>query len=538
MQLEEKRKQEIMLRKNHLLLTFCLATQFLLAQEVVPLYEGVGPGSENWTWSEGIDTNNLFNTEITYNVVEPSLTAYLPPYYLATGTAMIIAPGGAFHVLSTESEGKAVAEWLVGKGIAAFVLKYRVARSHTDDPVKELLGKMEDFEALEKANAPIIPLAMADGLAAVKYVRQHAKKYDINPDKIGFMGFSAGGTLTMCVAYNSEEESRPNFVAPIYAYEPAIIGSEVPTAKTPIFVAVAGDDQLEMMPYSINIYKKWYEAGQAAELHIYQKGGHGFGMRKQNLPTDSWYERLGEWLQLQGLLKKLYPNKYEKLYGEEAVARSKIEQVKQMQLDFGNLARYKAANQALPAVKKGEKRVVFLGNSITEGWARDDPAFFTDNSFIGRGISGQTSTQLLLRFRQDVVELKPKAVVIHIGTNDVAENTGPYDPHFTMSNIQSMVEVAEANQIKVILATVLPSTKFEWNRALGDRSSMIVDLNKRIKIYASQRNIPIIDYHAAMKNEYDGMNKDIAADGVHPTQKGFELMKGLALPIIQEQLKK
>lgn len=278
-------------------------------------------------------------------------------------------------------------------------------------------------------------------------------------------------------------------------------------------------------------------SGQAAELHIYQKGGHGFGMRKQNLPTDTWYERLGGWLQLQGYLKKLYPNKYEKLYGQEAVARSKIERVKQMQLDYANVVKYQAANQDLPPAKEDEQRVVFLGNSITEGWARDDPAFFTDSNFIGRGISGQTSTQLLLRFRQDVVDLNPEAVVIHIGTNDVAENTGPFDPAFTMSNIQSMVEIAQANQIKVILATVLPSTKFEWNRALGDRSSMIVDLNKRIRAYAKARNIPIIDYHAAMKNEHNGMNKDIAADGVHPTQKGFELMKMLALPIIQAQLK-
>ncbi len=526
-----------MLARNCLSLVLLLATHCLIAQEVIPLYDGVAPGSEDWNWTEGVDTNNLFNTEITYNVVEPTLTAYLPPYYLATGTAMIIAPGGAFHVLSTESEGRAVAEWLVSKGIAAFVLKYRVARSFTDDPVKELVGKMEDFEALDKVNASVIPLAMADGLTAVKYVRENAKKYDIHPDKIGFMGFSAGGTLTMCVAYNKEEDSRPNFVAPIYAYEPAIIGSEVPTAETPIFVAVAGDDQLDMMPYSINIYKKWYEAGQPAELHIYQKGGHGFGMRKQNLPTDTWYERLGEWLQLQRYLEKLYPNKYEKLYGQEAVARSNVERVKQMQLDYANLARYKAANQSLPPVKKGEQRVVFLGNSITEGWTRDDPAFFTDNNFVGRGISGQTSTQLLLRFRQDVVELKPETVVIHIGTNDVAENTGPYDPAFTMSNIQSMVEIAEANQIKVILATVLPSTKFEWNRALGDRSGMIVDLNERIIAYAKERHISIIDYHGAMKNEHNGMNKDIAADGVHPTKKGFELMKSLALPIIQAQLK-
>ena len=116
------------------------------------------------------------------------------------------------------------------------------------------------------------------------------------------MGFSAGGTLTMSVVYTATEESRPNFVAPIYAYENAILGSEVPKAKTPIFIAVAGDDQLGFMPHSINIYKKWFDAKQPAELHIYEKGGHGFGMRKQGLPTDTWYERFGEWLKLQGLL--------------------------------------------------------------------------------------------------------------------------------------------------------------------------------------------------------------------------------------------
>jgi acetyl esterase/lipase len=164
---------------------------------------------------------------------------------------------------------------------------------------------MSDFKKLDEENAPVVPLAMADGLAAMKYVRDHAKEMNIDPQKIGFMGFSAGGTLTMCVAYNASDENRPNFIAPIYAYENAIIGSTIPTQKTPIFLVVAGDDQLGMMPMSINIYKKWYDAKQPAELHIYEKGGHGFGMRKQNLPTDTWYERFGEWLQLHGLLKSL-----------------------------------------------------------------------------------------------------------------------------------------------------------------------------------------------------------------------------------------
>jgi acetyl esterase/lipase len=267
----------------------------------------------------------MFNTEVVYNVVQPTITAFLPPKDLATGTAIVVAPGGAFHTLSINSEGYDVAKWLNSKGIAAFVLKYRVARSFTDDPVKELMGKMGDFKQLDLENDTIVPLAMVDGLTAVQYVRDHAQEMDIDPRKIGFMGFSAGGTLTMSVVYNGTDSNRPNFVAPIYAYEPAVIGSTPPSVQTPIFVAVAGDDQLGMMPMSINIYKKWFDAKHPAELHVYQKGGHGFGMRKQNLPTDTWYERFGEWLKLQGYLKKLYPNKYEKLYGEESVAQYAIQ---------------------------------------------------------------------------------------------------------------------------------------------------------------------------------------------------------------------
>lgn len=524
--------------KIKLTLIGVLITQLTFAQKVIQLYEGKPKGSENWTWNETISTKNMFNTEVVYNVTQPTITAFLPPKDLATGTAIVVAPGGAFHTLSINSEGYDVAKWLNSKGIAAFVLKYRVARSFTDDPVKEIMGKMQNFKTLDDENAPIIPLAMADGLTAVKYVRDHAKEMDIDPQKVGFMGFSAGGTLTMSVVYNGTDENRPNFVAPIYAYEPAVIGSTIPSVKTPIFVAVAGDDQLGMMPMSINIYKKWFDAKQPSELHIYEKGGHGFGMRKQNLPTDTWYERFGEWLKLQGYLKKLYPNKYEKLYGEESVAQYAIQQVEQMKVDFGNLNRYKKANKTTLSPKPNENRVVFLGNSITEGWASDDSLFFIKNNYIGRGISGQTSPQLLLRFRQDVVALNPKIVIINIGTNDIAENTGPYDPEFTLGNIQSMTEIAQANGIKVILASVLPATKFEWRLSLGNRSAMIVDLNKRIKAYADKNKIPYIDYHSALKNADNGMNPDLAEDGVHPTLKAFKIMEDLAQKAINEVLKR
>ncbi len=515
-----------------------LLSHFAMAQKVIPLYEGKPNGSENWTWSEQTSSKNIFNTEVVYNVVQPSLTAFLPSYDLATGTAVIIAPGGAFHTLSINNEGYDVAKWLNSKGIAAFVLKYRVARSFTDDPVKELTGKMTDFKTLDEENAPIIPLAMADGLTAMKYVREHAKEMDINPNKIGFMGFSAGATLTMSVVYNAIEASRPNFVAPIYAYEKAIIGSEIPKVKTPIFIAVAGDDQLGLMPHSLNIYQKWFEAKQPAELHVYEKGGHGFGMHKQNIPTDTWYDRFGEWLKLQGYLKKLYPNKYEKLYGEDNVALGAIKDFERMKVDYAFREKYKEINKMVAPPVTNENRVVFLGNSITEAWVKADSTYFTKNNYIGRGISAQTSVQLLLRFRQDVLALKPKVVLINIGTNDVAENTGPYDPEYTIGNIQSMTEIAKANGIKVILSSVLPSTKFEWRRSVGDRSAMIVDLNNRIKAYAEKNKIQFIDYHTKFKNDKNGMDFDMAEDGVHPTMKAYKIMEQMASQEINKVLKR
>lgn len=509
-----------------LLFLLFFGSQLVNAQQVIKLFDGVPPGSENATWSEATSTQNMFNTEVVYNVKEPTITAYFPEKHLNTGTAIIIAPGGAFHTLSINNEGVDVAKWLNSKGVSAFVLKYRVAPSFTDDPVKELMPKMSNFEALDKENEPYVKLATADGLKAVEYVRAHAKEMEINPDKIGFMGFSAGGTLTMSVVYNATAKNRPNFVAPIYAYEPAIIGSKIPEEKTPIFVCVAGDDQLKMMPMSISIYKKWYDAGQPAELHIYEKGGHGFGMHEQKLPVDGWYERFGDWLRMQGLRDKLRPGKYEKMYGEAEVEKGERMAAERLRRNFGGMDRYKEANAALGGKPQ---KVVFLGNSITEGWYHQDEDFFKRNQFVGRGISGQTSSQLLVRFRQDVVDLNPEKVIIHIGTNDVAENTGPYNEDFTIGNIESMIDIAEKNGIEVLIASVLPATKFEWRLGLGDRSGEIVKLNERLKVLANERGLKYIDYHSAMKNEANGLPPELAEDGVHPTAAGFKIMEKLVL---------
>lgn len=272
------------------------------AQTVIPLYNGAAPGSENWNWDETQIKADI--GAIVMDVVHPTLTAYVPAN--PNGTAVIIAPGGAFHVLAFDHEGTEVAKRLNAKGITAFVLKYRVVHNdpaHPENSIGTLMAT-KNFKKLDSLNAPVVPLAMQDGLTAVKYVRQHAAEYKIDPNKIGFMGFSAGGTVTMCVVYNATDESRPNFVAPIYAYEGAIIGSTVPSAKTPIFVAAASDDDLGLATHSVHIYLKWLEAKQPAELHMYEQGKHGFGTKTYGLPVDSWMDRFADWLTMQGLIKQ------------------------------------------------------------------------------------------------------------------------------------------------------------------------------------------------------------------------------------------
>jgi acetyl esterase/lipase len=286
-----------------LLLAFAIfVTGAIHAQTVIPLYSGAAPGSENWNWEEK-EIKADIGTIVT-DVSHPSLTAYVPAN--PNGTAIIIAPGGAFHVLAFDLEGTGVAKRLNALGITAFVLKYRVVHNdpaHPENSIGTLMAT-KNFKKLDSLNAPVVPLALQDGLTAVKYVRQHANEYKIDPNKIGFMGFSAGGTVTMSVVYSATDESRPNFVAPIYAYEGAIIGSIVPSAKTPIFICAASDDDLGLATHSVHIYLKWLEAGQPAELHMYEKGKHGFGMSKQNLPVDAWIDRFTDWLAMHGLIKQ------------------------------------------------------------------------------------------------------------------------------------------------------------------------------------------------------------------------------------------
>jgi uncharacterized protein (TIGR02246 family) len=205
--------------------------------------------------------------------------------------------------------------------------------------------------------------------------------------------------------------------------------------------------------------------------------------------------------------------------------------------DWPNLAKYRDANAQLPPPAKGENRVVFYGNSITEGWAQFFPAMFPGKPYIGRGISGQTTPQMLVRFRQDVVALKPKVVVVLAGTNDIAGNTGPSTIEMIEDNLASMTEIAKANGIRVVLSSVLPVYDYAWRPGL-EPAPKIIALNKWMKDYAARTGQVYLDYHTPMADARQGMRADLSNDGVHPTEAGYRVMAPLAEKAIAEALRR
>jgi acetyl esterase/lipase len=272
------------------------ATAIAAEPKEIPLYPGAAPGSENATYPEQETIGPQDHVRRISNITHPVLLAYLPESAKATGTAWIVAPGGGFRYLAIDYEGTDVARWLNANGVAAFVLKYRVARTGDD-------GEKDPATAQDRRKVAT-DWALADGQQAVRVVRSHAAEWGIAPDRIGVIGFSAGGYVAAAVALHHDAGSRPNFAAPIY---PAVLGDvTVPADAPPLFLVHADNDAtLSSVDNTVRLYTAWKKANIPAEMHIYLKGAHGFGMRKLDLPTDTWVDRFKDWLALEGLLKPL-----------------------------------------------------------------------------------------------------------------------------------------------------------------------------------------------------------------------------------------
>lgn len=197
--------------------------------------------------------------------------------------------------------------------------------------------------------------------------------------------------------------------------------------------------------------------------------------------------------------------------------------------DWAGVGRYAEDNAKVTV----QPKAVFMGDSITDGWPNADKEFFTDNNFLGRGISGQTTSHMLCRFRRDVVDHSPKYVVILAGTNDIALNNGPIALEDVYGNIVSMCEIAKANKIKPVICSVLPAARYPWRPEVTDSAEQVMRLNSMLKDYAKQNKFIYVDYHSAMKDEHNGLPAELAKDGIHPTKAGYEMMEEIVLKVLK-----
>jgi acetyl esterase/lipase len=287
-----------MIRSTLRLICTAIAFLFLTARPgsaappVVNVWPGVAPGSEKWTQKERTVENTPLGT-VVFNVVNPTLKAYLPEQSKATGTGVIIAPGGAFVALAIDLEGNEVARWLQERGIAAFVLKYRLLEKRGEGIPPSL--------NMDEAGQ----YGIADGIQALKVVRQHAAEWGLSPDRIGFLGFSAGAMVASGALLQQDAAARPSFAAMIYG-GPFGVMPAIPAKLPPMFLAWAQNDPQAREPV-IKFYDALTAAGRKPEAHIFSAGGHGFGLRKQGTTSDHWIDELYFWLEAQGLTRRLTP---------------------------------------------------------------------------------------------------------------------------------------------------------------------------------------------------------------------------------------
>jgi acetyl esterase/lipase len=255
----------------------------------VNVWPGVAPGSEGWTQKEFKVDNTPLGTVI-FNVVTPTLTVYLPEKSKATGTGVIIAPGGAFVALAIDLEANGLARSLQERGIAAFVLKYRIIEKKGE-------GIPADLNMDEAGK-----YGMADGIQAIKVVRQHAAEWNVSPDRVGIIGFSAGAMVASGALLQQDAAARPDFAAMIYG-GPFGRMPAIPAKLPPMFMAWAQDDTVALGAVE-RFYGALRAAGHRPEAHIYSAGGHGFGTKKQGTTSDHWTEEFYYWLEAQGLTKR------------------------------------------------------------------------------------------------------------------------------------------------------------------------------------------------------------------------------------------
>ncbi|MEN1785804.1 MAG: alpha/beta hydrolase [Bacteroidota bacterium] len=273
----------------------------LMAQETIAL-----PKTEDseivWKQEERLFHSKIWDTPVVTNVSQPSMEVFRADTASNTGAAVVVAPGGGMFALSIENEGTAVAKWLNKRGVTAFVLRYRLVPTGEDGTTEV----MQTNPAIVITEAQkLLPYGITDALNAIAHIRSNATSYNIDPERIGLMGFSAGGAVTMGAGYTYTETNKPNFLVPIYPWTTALPVKEPQKDAPPMFIVCASDDPLGLASGAVALYSSMLEAQKTVSLMMYAKGGHGFGMASKGLPSDTWIERFYDW----ALNEKLIPSK-------------------------------------------------------------------------------------------------------------------------------------------------------------------------------------------------------------------------------------
>jgi acetyl esterase/lipase len=269
----------------------------------IPLYKGVAPGSEGATQQE-VWTEAMGGEKWVRNITQPTLTPFLPKKGTATGAAVLVIPGGGFQFVSISNEGWPIAQWLADRGVAAFVLKYRVEKT-VDSETEFMKAMMERFQA-PRTDAPLpasmlatIDLARADAQTALRMIRANATKWGVDPKRVGMLGFSAGAMTTMATTLANDPTARPDHIAPIYGFMRPVTP---PPSPQPMFAALASDDPL-MNGQGFGLIESWQKAGGSVELHYFSGGSHGFGSHKKGTTSDLWFDQYMAWMKAKGFLK-------------------------------------------------------------------------------------------------------------------------------------------------------------------------------------------------------------------------------------------
>ena len=474
---------------------------------IIPLYPDGAPDSNGYQPADEYVNKNggIFQTS------EPRMDLYRAEQPKAT---ILVCPGGGYLFTSVGNEGLKVAEYFVPRGYNIAVLKYRLPNGHENIPLEDACRAME---------------MLRDSIAA----------WNLPSSQIAVMGFSAGGHLaaSLLTKYNSPK-ARPDYgilVYPVISMDSTITHSgscerllgkhptdqqrllwsaekQVHADMPPCLIVACQDDPTVKIENSLRFYQALTDAHVTASITMVPVGKHGWGFSR-TFPQRELIERSI----LEFLAQFHQTDMLEPEYKHDA-----------RRADWAQFGKYAEANNQL-IEQKSKITTVFYGNSITEGWYKLRPDFFHSHGFVGRGISGQTTSEMLVRFRQDVIDLHPKNVVLLCGVNDIAQNNGSIAIEHVMGNIRSMCELAKANKIRPILCSALPARSFYWNPFILDAPQQIQALNALISQYAKDNGILSVDYYSEMDEGDGGLKQGLSNDEVHPNDKGYEIMERIVL---------